>query len=398
MQRIATLTLTSFAILTTAASCTLPGLDFGSRNDGQILGVLKRDPSISSAFGKINSVKLLDNTSNPQGLTTVPTLKIEQISSDEFYLLTRTKGLFYTDSGGKQWSRKYIFPVTPNNQQTQTQLIQNDSLIGTELKIDSNNPKVLFYAGIQNDIGKIYRSVNGGKNFDEVYSAVDTNTSIISIAIDPNNNANVFGLLNQGTLIRSQDSGQSWSKMRDFNDQAIQLGFVPEFDNLFYILLRSKGLWLSPDEGETWSEQKLTRTKSTIGETQGSRLNFSNKSQDVERFSKFESIVPIKADKDNWLIIADKQLWLGESLNQPFNKLVFPLPDERFDFAGLAADPQKGKSRILASIDNQLFETKNQGQSWSTSTQPGLANDIGNISSITLDKNNSEIIYLTILE
>ncbi|NJK71873.1 MAG: hypothetical protein HC932_06620 [Thermales bacterium] len=94
MQRIATLTLTSFAILTTAASCTLPGLDFGSRNDGQILGVLKRDPSISSAFGKINSVKLLDNTSNPQGLTTVPTLKIEQISSDEFYLLTRTKGLF----------------------------------------------------------------------------------------------------------------------------------------------------------------------------------------------------------------------------------------------------------------------------------------------------------------
>ncbi|NJL96233.1 hypothetical protein HC864_00140 [Candidatus Gracilibacteria bacterium] len=233
MQRIATLTLTSFAILTTAASCTLPGLDFGSRNDGQILGVLKRDPSISSAFGKINSVKLLDNTSNPQGLTTVPTLKIEQISSDEFYLLTRTKGLFYTDSGGKQWSRKYIFPVTPNNQQTQTQLIQNDSLIGTELKIDSNNPKVLFYAGIQNDIGKIYRSVNGGKNFDEVYSAVDTNTSIISIAIDPNNNANVFGLLNQGTLIRSQDSGQSWSKMRDFNDQAIQLGFVPEFDNLF---------------------------------------------------------------------------------------------------------------------------------------------------------------------
>ncbi|NJK71115.1 MAG: hypothetical protein HC932_02545 [Thermales bacterium] len=208
----------------------------------------------------------------------------------------------------------------------------------------------------------------------------------------------MFGLLNQGTLIRSQDSGQSWSKMRDFNDQAIQLGFVPEFDNLFYILLRSKGLWLSPDEGETWSEQKLTRTKSTIGETQGSRLNFSNKSQDVERFSKFESIVPIKADKDNWLIIADKQLWLGESLNQPFNKLVFPLPDERFDFAGLAADPQKGKSRILASIDNQLFETKNQGQSWSTSTQPGLANDIGNISSITLDKNNSEIIYLTILE
>ncbi|NJL96232.1 hypothetical protein HC864_00135 [Candidatus Gracilibacteria bacterium] len=157
-------------------------------------------------------------------------------------------------------------------------------------------------------------------------------------------------------------------------------------------------MWLSPDEGETWSEQKLTRTKSTIGETQGSRLNFSNKSQDVERFSKFESIVPIKADKDNWLIIADKQLWLGESLNQPFNKLVFPLPDERFDFAGLAADPQKGKSRILASIDNQLFETKNQGQSWSTSTQPGLANDIGNISSITLDKNNSEIIYLTILE
>jgi photosystem II stability/assembly factor-like uncharacterized protein len=392
-KKILTLGFTALAILNLAASCTLPGLNLGSiNNSGLVLGVLKKDPAISKSFGKINSVKTLDGSVNKQGLGNISTLAIEQIDKDNYYLLTKNKGFFVTKDGGKLWSRQYIYPIRTNS--GQADLAANDSFQSTSIKVDPANKNLILISGTVNGVGKIFRSVNGGKNWDEAYTEIDTNTEILSLAIDPKNNANVFALLKKGVLLGSSDSGQSWRKVNDFSNTGIKIGFVPQFNNLFYILLQNKGLLISSDNGATWVEKKLSRSTSSVGESQG--LNFNLQGSNFQKFSNFEDIIPVEANLDTWLVIADKQLWLGEGLDNPFQKLVFPLQDERYNFAAIAPDPVKGKERILASIDNQLFETKNQGQSWSISSPSGRGVSIGNISSILVDKTNPEIVYLTL--
>ncbi len=386
---------TSLAILTSAAGCTIPGLR--SNDQAVTRGILKRDPSISQAFGKINTVNLLNGTQNKQGLTNISSVEVDQVSSEELFLLTLNKGLFYTANGGRSWSRRYIYPVDRNSDDVEAQVGKNDAITNTDLAIDETNSKVIFVAGIENGRAKIFRSVNSGDDFDEVYSEVETKTQINSIAIDPSNNANVFATLDSGVMIKSSDSGETWQKLRDFNNSAIQAGFVKEFDNTFYVLLRSKGLLVSPDLGQTWNEVELSRNKSTIGENQGNSFGLNSNNNSTEKFRTFESIQPIRADKNNWIVVADKQLWITDSLANPFNKLVLPLEDDKFNFAAVATDPENGKKRILASINNSLFESNNGGQTWSTKNTEGLGSGVGSINQIFIDEFDTDIVYLPLI-
>ena len=259
------------------------------------------------------------------------------------------------------------------------------------------------------------------------------------VAVHPQSSQRVFGILDKGALIRSMDGGVTWQKVRSFKEVPIQMGFVPEFGNLFFALFPTLGLATSKDDGETWQTQELTRQSSQIGETQNRDKFEANPFANKEKFGKYEKVIPVvrgtrylanqNTDQNQnstenstssdfqipflnsqnsaatverveqpWLLVADRQVWFAGSPTDDFTKLILPVQAEQYNILDAAPDPRVGLDKILVSVDNKIFETQNRGQSWSLKDKIQLATPIGNIGQILIDKNNSEIIYLMLID
>jgi hypothetical protein len=417
-QRVVILIFTTMIILSSAASCTLPGLN-NTPTQQNILGVLKQDPNFKlpdgtkrEGFGSVNAVKLLDGSYDTSGLSTISGTKMIQLGKEDFYLLTQNKGLFKSiktkEINGKTydfdvlaWERKYVYPIPQNATQEQfdAALAQNNGFIATSVSTLSDKPKIVYLTGKVGTIGKIFKSTDGGNSFKEVYSEIQSGVGVVTSAIDPRNENRIFAALEGGSILRSLDGGLSWQKIINVSDTVLQIGFVSEFDNIFYIVSKTKGMIVSNNDGDNWSEVGLTKNASQKqGVEQPKDVALNTNIIKPERFGVFEKLIPVTAKKGQWLLIADRQIWFTDALDKPFNKLILPLEKEQFNIADAQPDTQKGLDRILVSIENKLFETMNRGQSWSTSDRINLSSPTGNIGQIVIDKNDPQVVYLMLID
>jgi photosystem II stability/assembly factor-like uncharacterized protein len=406
-RRVFVMLFSSLSILGTASSCSLvPG-----SNNSVIFGVLKRDPIVrSEGFVKANAVKTPAGEILAEGLTPLSVLKIFRVNNQTLYILTQERGLFKTTDAGVTWQRMYILPL---GKDPEAGIAANNNLSIIDFDVDSRLGQVVYVALVENGVSKVYRSLDSGENFTEVYTEVQNKDQIGFIRVDPVNASNIFVAIERGALLRSRDGGNTWQKIRSFQDTPVGMGFVPEFNQIFYVLFENQGLAISKDLGQNWDLQALTKSKSQIGERQpkdGLDISFS---QNLN-FGKYEKIVPVTAgitfDYDqsritsganqpqSWLLIADSQMWFTENLGQDFRKLILPSQAEQFDLYDIAPDPQSGLGKIYASVNNKLFVTNNRGESWDTREKINILDgEIGNISQILIEPQNTEIIYLGLI-
>jgi hypothetical protein len=419
LRRSLVIFISSVAIFGVAGSCSLPGA-LNSQDSQITYGVLKQDPEVrQDGFVRANAVRDLNGELDQQGLTPISSLKIDRVSAEELYLLTIEKGLFKSNTSGVEWSRLYLLPVGSNaedeNQRTREireQVAVNDALTLTDFAINPVQSKIIFVAANDEEgLGKIYRSLDGGENFQEIYTEVEEDIGILFLTVDPVNPLRVYAVLEEGALIRSLDGGITWQKIRSFRDTPVQIGFVPEFREILYILFEDEGLAVSTDGGENFDIQELTKAPSEIGERQpedGLDISFSEN----ETFGKYEKIIPVTAGisrdeetgeilnpdgKEPWILIADRQMWFSEDRGGNFQKLVLPIQSEQVDILDVAPDPNSGLDRIIASVDDRMFITRNQGQTWSTQDFINLSSDTGNIGQVLIEPTNTDIIYITLV-
>jgi hypothetical protein len=408
IQKIFTFVFVIVAILSTAASCSIPFFGGGNSTPQAVLGVLKRDPSIKKdGFNRANAVRAASGEVNVGGLSTLTTLKMVETGKDNLYLLTRDKGLFQSTDGAKTWERRYIFSIKSDktneqerNNEINQKIAKNDSFKVSDIAYDTSKPSTLYVSGKDSDtIGKIYQSSDSGQNFRLIYSEVEKNIGVAALTVDPRNPLRVYGILEKGALVRSLDGGLNWQKIRSFEETPLQFGFVPDFNNLFYALLPKKGLFLSDNDGQSWENKILNKTASAINENQnrdGINLNPLDRN---ETFGQFTKIIPVtgigsRGGNQSWILLSDRQVWLTEDLNKPFAKLALPLQNEQNNILDVAFDPRKGVEKILVSLDNKLIDTQNKGISWNVQDNIQITDSIGNIRQILISRYDSEIIYL----
>ncbi|MEM1312822.1 MAG: hypothetical protein AAGF07_05165 [Patescibacteria group bacterium] len=405
LTRTLTIIFSCVALLTTAQSCSIPGFTPTAPANPTILGILKQGDSRSTSqnFIKINAVRQLDGNVNVDGLSNLSGLKTIRYDQDILYLLTQEKGLFRSETGGYTWDRKYIFPVGSTktdqneiNRELNSQITRNNLVIPTDLAINPQNDQIIYVAATDNKVGKVFQSTDGGETFRESYTEVKTNTGVRFITVDPRNPLRVYAVLLGGSLIRSLDGGFTWQKIRSFKETPVQIGFVPEFNNILFLLFPSQGLAVSSNDGEDFRTVELTKEQSSIGENQpkdGLDLSFSGNST----FGRYDKIVPITANtSESWILLADKQIWYTDNLDTKMTKLVLPLQSEQQNLLDVAPDPKLGLEKILVSINDKLFESTNKGISWSVNNR--ITTKIGNIGQILIDPDDTKVIYLMLLD
>lgn len=406
-------------ILSTAFSCSLPTNFFGSQTQ-TTLGILKQDPDVrSDGFVRANSVTGVDGKVETQGLSKVSVVKFVRHSKDELFIITKEKGMFKSTDAAVNWSRMYIIPVDSTNgdnntrsKENSSKISQNDALIINDIAVDPLDSKNIYVALSDNKVGKIYKSSDGGDTWREIFKEVSNNVAVNLITINPLNNKQVYAVLAEGAVIKSLDAGDTWQKIRNFRDVPIQMGFVPEFNNLFFLLFNRNGLAFSTDGGDVWELQNLTKTPSEIGENQPrDTLDFGFVQN--SSFGRYEKIVPVttgitldQATKKPiptnanrpWILIADRQIWVSQNGGVNFTKLILPAQDEQLSLYDIAYNPQVGLNNLYVSINNKLFITNNRGQSWNTQDQINLSPEIGNISQIIIEPENPNIVYLSLID
>lgn len=420
LKRISLVSVSGLLILSTAAGCSLPGLPFGNKEKGiEIIGgVIKKDPSIKKdGYIQANSVK----GGGENALKVYDTKQFNRFDKNSLQLLTKQKGLVVSNDSGKNWERKYIYPVTAENggklsdNDFNNAIAKNDAIDERSFSVNPANKDNIVIAGKDADgLGKIFTTVNGGKNFVLSYSEVQTGIGVNLISINPKNPNRIFGLLEKGALVRSLDGGVNWQKIKSFKEIPTQMDFIPGSGEL-YVISETEGLQKSGDDGETWQKVEMTKKASKIGEDQtNGKFNIPIISKG-DSFGAFTKFVPVTKKNGNIgglenenggnelaaLLIADKQLWYSSNIlaGVQFEKLPLPLQNEQSNILSVAFNPISGVSNLLVSVDNKLIESTNRGQSWNVNDKINLKNentDIGNIVGITFDIDNPEIIFLNL--
>ena len=156
-----------------------------------------------------------------------------------------------------------------------------------KIAIDPNNSERMFVAVLGHPYGPnqergIYRSLDGGKNFEKILY-VDENTGGDDVTIDPNNPDILFATLwesregpwengewagTKGGIYKSTDGGNTWKKLsKDLPANMVQahVAIAPSSSNIVYVVIgtteqneygtgKGMGLYRSEDGGENWHE------------------------------------------------------------------------------------------------------------------------------------------------
>ncbi len=402
VQRLLIILFTCLAILSSASSCTL----FGGSSSGVVLGVIKRDNPDGKGyrFGFINTEKLYTGEVKQGKLNPASGLKMAQTGANSLYLLTEKNGFFRTVDGGKHWERKYVFGfegTATERRQIQREinawLARNDSFIATDFVVDPKDDEIVYITGQFENVGRIFKTENGGNSFSQIYSSVEKDGFVRFVTVDPENTQNIYALAGKDTIIRSQNGGQTWQKMHTFErETVVQIGFYNDFSDSLFALLKNQGLAFSEDFGETWRILELTKDKQALGE-QPTGIFGQRPNKDNPKFSLYEKVIPVQYG-NYWVVIADKNIWFSDSLENTFLRLSLPTEAKEYETYDIFPHPTQAPQRMMVAVNNKLFETKDGGKTWSTGDKIGLQTPIGNIGQIIIDQNNDEIIYLMLVD
>jgi len=105
-------------------------------------------------------------------------------------------------------------------------------------------------------VGTIYKSRNYGTDWEllidlEAYEAA----GIEDIVFDPHNPDNLFAAFYQSGVLRSTDSGTTWSLANSglYEDRAIAFSINPMIENQIVVGTYEAGIFISQDNGDSWT-------------------------------------------------------------------------------------------------------------------------------------------------
>jgi photosystem II stability/assembly factor-like uncharacterized protein len=410
-KKIALLTLISISILFTAASCNWNPL--AKNPPPVILGMLKQDLSVKTdGFGKINSVKAINGKVDNDGLTNLSALKITQVDANLVFVLTKEKGVFRSSDAGKSWQRIYIFPVFYTEDKDKVKEMEasfqrNDEVQITNFWVDFEKPDIIYFSAKDGNVGKVFKTVDGGKNVREVYvSAGEESSSIDFVVISPLDGATVYALTSKNTLIQSIDGGLTWRKINDYTkdkDKIIQIGIFPT-SKQFFTLSEKNGFSTSVD-GISWTKKKLTKTvedaqNPTSQDTRIEQIQRRFLPQTLPAFKQYQKIIPVvstsEPQKESMIVLADKEIWYTDEIDTGNLTQIKNLPVEgdKVQIQDIAVDPVLGLQKIYVASGSRILMSDNGGETWSNK-KIGVDN-IGVIARISVDKTNPDTIYLAL--
>ncbi len=392
LRRTLILLFTFVTVFGSAASCNF----FGDEDTSSLrYGILKNDPSLyQGGYAFINAVKNFRDNVDRNGLNTQSGIKLVQYGKDKLFYIAKDKGLFRTDNGGKEWKRIYVYPIKGSEKKEwDVEISNNDALKITDSSFV--NDENFYIAGTKNDISYLYKTIDGGKSFTEIYNTESNGKKVYieHVLANPDNaNQNtVFVATSGGGIFKTIDAGSTWKNIsipEVSNDLPLQMGYLSQYGNRLFLIFRGSGMYVSENSGESFVKKTITFAK------QGTdNLNF-----DLSFSTNIDKLIQSPSTQDV-IIIADRTIYTSTNLEGEFRLLRLPVEPSKININDVAIDPREGVNRLVLSVDNKLFESRDRGTTWTANdkiNQPGI--QYGNIGQIIIDPQDTNVVYLMLLD
>jgi len=109
--------------------------------------------------------------------------------------------------------------------------------------------KHIVYAAVDNEI---YKTIDATRTWSKVYLEGDLNRKITALKINENYPDLIFAGLSDGRLIKSNNGGESWTNLENFEKEIRKILISPYNWQKMYLVVEGKGLYSSNDAGENW--------------------------------------------------------------------------------------------------------------------------------------------------
>lgn len=188
---------------------------------------------VSIDGGKIFAPRVTAGEKSIAGITVLSMVRSAK-DAKTMYLGTRKNGIFVTHDGGGQW-QQISFPP--------------ERIYG--IAVDTQDSTVLYATGVHSGgFARIYKSVDSGENWNEIYSEPTKSAVITSLAMDPKNPQVLYIGTSKGVIIKTTDGGASWANIYNAKKAIIQIVFDAQDTQTVYFALHESGLLKTRNGGE----------------------------------------------------------------------------------------------------------------------------------------------------
>ncbi|MBU3901372.1 hypothetical protein KKF25_01875 [Patescibacteria group bacterium] len=289
----------------------------------------------------------------------VATMTFDPRDSKIVYLGTRGEGIYKSMDGGEVW---YHLDDLNN-------LALDKRANVYDIAVDPRDTNIVYAGVYQNKLGRLLRSADAGKNWQEVYRVAREQYAVFAVEIDSYDPAVVYLGTAEGGFLKSTDYGKSWKVIKWFDDVITDIKVNPHDTRTVFVSTFRQGVYKTGDKGSNW--QELTGLK-----------NFPKETEEMQ-------VLVMDKKNPNVLYLGAKYgLLKSADAGQNWQKVNIVIPPNSIPVSAIALDPQTA-SYLYYAAGNVIYRTQDNGQTWSV--HPIASSQTVKI--IAIDPRETKVIY-----
>ena len=311
---------------------------FVSTDSGQTWKHIVEVPTVSGKPGSIAGASIYRMSYDPQDYKTI-------------YLATDNMGIVYTYDSGQTWK-------------------QFDDLNKGRVRavaVDPDN-KCNLYALSAN---RLYKSTDCGRTWDNPYYHQNPEVTLRDIEIDHYTSSVVYLATSDGEVLKSINSGQTWSVAYTLKGDAFSdLVMDPSDSRIIYAASTKKGIYKSINSGQTWE---------SLGEG-------------LKQYSGSHGYVRLVSDPataGGLILISNYGMLRSRDYGQTWEAVNLVSNSKNVGLYSVAVNP-KNSNEIYYTTRSSLVRSTDGGQSWSSQKLPTSYG----VKNILINPDNTLIVYL----
>lgn len=285
----------------------------------------------SADGGKTWTVKVKTNNKIDISAVDVLSVAINPYDPKNVLVGTAKNGILVTTDGGDNWSSLKF---------------QSEKVYG--LAIDHIDGRIVYASGVWQGRGKIFKSLDSGQTWQEIYTTPASGPLVISLVLDEKNSGVVYATTSDDQVMKSVDGGQSWKNIYQAQSPVLSMAIDSGNDNLIYMVLQGGGILRSHDGGNTFED--ISRSVFSVATT-----------------SQGTSVVTADPNNSNTVYVAGQiGILRSKDGGNTWGRLKLLSDSQSFPVKALAINPSNSNELIYGAAQ-ATYKSSDGGISWTTS-------------------------------
>lgn len=285
------------------------------------------------------------------GTASIKGLIIDPQDHEVIYAGTSENGLIFSYNSSASWQ-------SPKDTD-----MQGGAVVG--VAVDPKDVCTIYLAAGS----RLFKTEDCGREFVSVYDETRSKTYTRRVAVDWFNEGVVYLGLSNGDILKSVDSGQSWSNVRADRGDISDI-LISNQDSRVILVGTNKSLWKSSDGGITWID---------MGEA-------------LKDYKDGSIVFKLVQTKDGSAVFAATKYGLLKSTDfgETWEALKLLTSPRQVEIKALAIDPIEA-NKIYYATSSTFYKTVDGGTNWTTQK---ISSTAWGISFLLVDPEATDVIYM----